>query len=222
MAATLGTTNPLRYRGYVYDTEYELYYLQSRYYDPEIGRFLNADAFASTGQGFVGNNMFAYCGNNPVLYLDSNGKRFILPPMIENGLNLPATGGKPVIINGITYQYAIEIKNGELYEYWFNESGDLVWARHHSDHRTPQKHSNPHDHKGSKDKNGNNTIIKGPLPVDKNFNSPQKSQNNQTVEQVVTGLAASIVAYQLVKWALATFLAPLTGGVSYGVAAVTP
>ena len=58
--------NPLRYRGYVYDTETGLYYLQSRYYDPKIGRFINADAFPSTGQGFIGNNMFAYCGNDPV------------------------------------------------------------------------------------------------------------------------------------------------------------
>lgn len=65
--------NPLRYRGYVYDSESGLYYLQSRYYDPEVGRFLNADAFASTGQGLLGNNMFAYCGNNPVIRIDPNG-----------------------------------------------------------------------------------------------------------------------------------------------------
>ena len=50
LASTLGALNPLRYRGYVYDTETGLYYLQSRYYDPEVGRFINADAFASTGQ----------------------------------------------------------------------------------------------------------------------------------------------------------------------------
>jgi len=43
LATTLGTVNPLRYRGYVYDQETERYYLQSRYYDPEIGRFLNTD-----------------------------------------------------------------------------------------------------------------------------------------------------------------------------------
>ena len=49
MANTLGTLNPLRYRGYVYDTETGLYYLQSRYYDPEICRFINADTYASTG-----------------------------------------------------------------------------------------------------------------------------------------------------------------------------
>ena len=47
--------------------------MQSRYYDPEIGRFLNADAFASTGQGILGNNMFAYCGNNPVSCSDPSG-----------------------------------------------------------------------------------------------------------------------------------------------------
>ena len=73
LASTLGALNPLRYRSYVYDTETGYYYLQSRYYDPEIGRFINADAYASTGQGFIGNNMFAYCLNNPVLYSDPTG-----------------------------------------------------------------------------------------------------------------------------------------------------
>ena len=73
MASTLGAHNPLRYRSYVYDQEYSLYYLQSRYYNPETGRFLNADAFTSTGQGLLGNNMFAYCQNNPVAYIDPNG-----------------------------------------------------------------------------------------------------------------------------------------------------
>ena len=65
--------NPLRYRGYVYDTESGLYYLQSRYYDPKLGRFLNADTFVSTGQGILGNNMFAYCNNNPVMFQDDYG-----------------------------------------------------------------------------------------------------------------------------------------------------
>jgi len=74
---TLGALNPLRYRGYVYDNETGFYYLQSRYYDPTIGRFLNADAFASTGQGLLGNNMFAYCNNNPVMYSDPSGEILI-------------------------------------------------------------------------------------------------------------------------------------------------
>ena len=70
---TIGHLNPIRYRGYYYDSESGLYYLQSRYYDPVIGRFLNADAFTSTGQGIIGNNMFAYCNNNPVIRSDPTG-----------------------------------------------------------------------------------------------------------------------------------------------------
>ena len=69
----LAEVNPLRYRGYVFDSECSLYYLQSRYYDPSIGRFLNADSYASTGQGVLGNNMFAYCNNNPVRRMDPTG-----------------------------------------------------------------------------------------------------------------------------------------------------
>ena len=74
LADTLGQINPLRYRGYVYDQECNLYYLQSRYYDPSTGRFLNADSYPSTGQGILGNNMFAYCGNNPVNRVDYTGQ----------------------------------------------------------------------------------------------------------------------------------------------------
>ena len=62
---------------YVYDTENERYYLQSRYYDPKICRFINADSYTSTGQGLLGNNMFAYCGNNPVGRADFAGHAFV-------------------------------------------------------------------------------------------------------------------------------------------------
>ena len=65
--------NPLRYRGYYYDAELEMYYLQSRYYDPAIGRFINADSFISTDGGVLDSNMFAYCGNNPVMGYDPTG-----------------------------------------------------------------------------------------------------------------------------------------------------
>ena len=65
-SGSMASANPLRYRGYYYDAETGFYYLQSRYYDPATRRFINADSYASTGQGFVGTNMFAYCNNNPV------------------------------------------------------------------------------------------------------------------------------------------------------------
>ena len=66
--------NPLTYRGYVYDWETGLYYLQSRYYNPEWGRFINADVYTTTGQGLTGNNMFTYCNNNPINQIDSTGE----------------------------------------------------------------------------------------------------------------------------------------------------
>ena len=71
------TYNPFRYRGYYYDTETGLYYLQSRYYNPEWGRFLNADGYVSTGTGLLGYNMFAYCNNNPIMYVDPSGEIII-------------------------------------------------------------------------------------------------------------------------------------------------
>ena len=70
---SLADVNPLRYRGYYYDTETGFYYLQSRYYDPIVKRFLNADSYASTGQGFIGHNMFAYCNNCPFAGSDPSG-----------------------------------------------------------------------------------------------------------------------------------------------------
>ena len=73
LATSLIAANPLTYRGYVYDQGTSLYYLQSRYYNPKIGRFLNADTLVSTGQGILGNNMFAYCLNNPVAFSDEQG-----------------------------------------------------------------------------------------------------------------------------------------------------
>jgi len=74
----IGNINPLRYRGYYYDSETGLYYLQSRYYDPAIGRFINADTFATTdADGFLSCNMFAYCENNPISREDSTGEFFL-------------------------------------------------------------------------------------------------------------------------------------------------
>ena len=68
--------NPFTYRGYYYDRDICFYYLQSRYYDPLVGRFINVDGYVSTGQGLIGNNMFAYCNNNPVMYVDPTGGLF--------------------------------------------------------------------------------------------------------------------------------------------------
>ncbi len=73
MASTLGQMNPLRYRGYVYDTETGLYYVQTRYYNPEIGRWINADGQLAN-DSLTGFNLFAYCGNNPIARIDPTGE----------------------------------------------------------------------------------------------------------------------------------------------------
>lgn len=96
MASTLGAHNPLRYRGYVYDTETGLYYLQSRYYSPQVGRFLNADVFVSTGQGLLSNNIFAYCLNNPVMFKDVNGQS--VTAAIAAGLKISADALNAILL----------------------------------------------------------------------------------------------------------------------------
>ena len=70
----IATYNPYRYRGYYYDEETGLYYLQTRYYDPRTGRFLNADSVEyADPETLNGLNLYAYCGNNPVVGYDPAG-----------------------------------------------------------------------------------------------------------------------------------------------------
>ena len=111
MASTLGAANPLRYRGYVYDTETGLYYLSSRYYNPVWGRFINADGYASTGQGFDGNNMFAYCNGNPLRYRDSSGMlpRNTMTMMTDTG------GGKIAFLTMFNYALNPYITDSNIY-----------------------------------------------------------------------------------------------------------
>ncbi len=83
--AGLAERNPLRYRGYIYDSETGLYYVSSRYYDPEIGRFINADnVINGTGESVQGYNLYVYCFNNPVNMSDPSGS---WPKWIENSAN---------------------------------------------------------------------------------------------------------------------------------------
>ena len=93
-ATTIGQQNPIRYRGYYYDAETGFYYLQSRYYDPYVQRFLNADGYVSTGQGISGYNMYAYCGNNPVNCADPSGQlwRIVIGVVLVVGLVVSLPG----------------------------------------------------------------------------------------------------------------------------------
>ena len=76
--------NPFRYRGYYYDAENQLYWLRSRFYDPNTGRFLNADSQLNLKDGFTGTNLFVYCGNNPIMFIDPTGH---MPEWLQGTLN---------------------------------------------------------------------------------------------------------------------------------------
>ena len=90
LITTLGTDQPFRYRGYVYDTETQWYYLQSRYYDPNTCRFISADVLLPTGQGVIGHNSFAYCLNNSVNLSDPDG---YFPGMLNIAVMMADNGG---------------------------------------------------------------------------------------------------------------------------------
>ena len=83
----LARINPILYRSYYYDKETEWYYLNTRYYSPDMCRFINADGIIQTGQGMLDKNMFAYCLNNPVNYKDDNGNA---PSNVQEALEAAA------------------------------------------------------------------------------------------------------------------------------------
>ena len=93
---TVANANPFRYRSYFYDTDTGLYYLKTRYYDPEVGRFINMDAVDYADPEILGGlNLYAYCNNNPVMYVDPTGHEFISLLLIIAGI----VGGG--VVNGL-------------------------------------------------------------------------------------------------------------------------
>lgn len=104
MQEDLAELKPLRYRGYYYDNETGLYYLQSRYYDPTIGRFVNSDIFASTGLGIIGYDAFVYCGNSPISNRDSFGDRYVAATTIQ---------GESASDRSIACRYQNQLRNNE-------------------------------------------------------------------------------------------------------------
>ena len=115
-ASTLGQNNPIRYRGYYYDSETSLYYLNSRYYDSNVGRFLNADVYLTTGQGMLGYNMFAYCCNNPIMNCDPTGEFFISMALlcITAGAIIGAGVGAYA---GTKYAQRVGVDDGDIWKY---------------------------------------------------------------------------------------------------------
>ena len=155
----MANINPFRYRDYYYDTEPGFYYLNSRYYDPETGRFINPDGVIAKGSSPLLYNLFIYCKNNPVMLSDPNGHSPVPASVYFAGMSGYSMGeylrvereynqylaqsenrrpntGEP----GSTYK----APNGDTRTYGPNRRPSLDYD--HDDHGQPNKH--PHDENG--------------------------------------------------------------------------
>ena len=109
---SLGVINPYRYRGYYYDSGIGLYFLQTRYYDPQVGRFLSMDDVEYIDPETIGGvNLYAYCNNNPVMGVDPSGHFVITALLIGLGVGAAVGFGGTMVAD---YVDDGEIFNGSI------------------------------------------------------------------------------------------------------------
>ena len=261
----LSTINPFRYRSYYYDEETNLYYLNSRYYNPEWGRFVNADAIINSNYDTISQNLFVYTSNNFINYSDNDGYGLIsaLKKVVSTVKKIVKTISNKIInvkaknnAKICTYKISstkssakvceVNIKNNsidkssvennipDIYglpydhkvspdgskERWMDGEGNPFKDRHYTNHGNPKNHPIvPHDQYWEKGPNGNWKLNpKEYLPNDDDIPFP----DTETVSKVVIAGGAIYGGYLLVKWGIAIFTAPYTGGGSLIVAGTIP
>ncbi len=122
----IAEANAFRYRGYYFDNESGLYYLNSRYYDPIIGRFISPDSLDYLDPSAVGGlNLYAYCGNNPIMYVDPEGHSFLLAVIM------------PVVLIGtaillMLYAFYLIEKNTHCFSNLLNNLFEFVYNTYNS------------------------------------------------------------------------------------------
>ena len=127
----LAAANPIRYRGYYYDTETGLYYIQRRYYDPEVGRWISPEPNVDVGEfdvgaGLIGYNVYGYCANNPINMIDITGE-FVtsITAYFFGAVIVTACVAMVVVVNTPSFQRSWErMCNGIAGAF----SGALAWA----------------------------------------------------------------------------------------------
>lgn len=119
----IGILNPFRYRSYYYDTSIELYFLKTRYYDPEIGRFMTIDDIRYLDpESINGLNLYAYCLDNPVMYSDPSGTSITLGALILIGAVIG-------LVSGAAFgalDYAVRTENFSWRGFWASVAGGAV------------------------------------------------------------------------------------------------
>ena len=174
----LAQTNPLRYRSYYYDSETGYYHLKSRYYSPEVGRFLNADGYlAELGGNINGYNLFAYCFNNPVNLSDTTGHwpkwikeaaSWVNNNIIQPVKNFFSSSKQNNVVNASSHDANRRPYTGEPGSTYTAPNGDSRTygpdgtPEHdydHDDHGRPDKH--PHDSNGGHNHDWKNGV-RGP------------------------------------------------------------
>ncbi|MBO7169570.1 MAG: hypothetical protein J6W28_00155 [Clostridia bacterium] len=124
-ASVIAELNPFRYRSYYYDTIIGLYYLKSRFYDPETGRFLNADSIEYLDPDTIGGlNLYAYCNNNPVMLSDPSGHSFILTSLAIVGIMTLLGAASGAVVSGV--MYTLENPAGDARGFWASVAGGAV------------------------------------------------------------------------------------------------
>lgn len=217
LAATIGTLNPFRYRGYVYDEETGLYYLRSRYYNPVWKRFVNADRrLGEEGEWILGHDSYTYCFNNPVSLIDPKGE-FVLPIVV---LPSDITNKAIQTIDDIEFDcgfviasnvnvgppdgyYSYKNNRGDLYEIWYDSEGKAKHSRHHSNHGNASKHpKNPHDHDWKDDEKGNRTQSHEALDPDPSYQAPKKKKGTEEESNFsnLGGIASVLLSGMMAFW----------------------
>ena len=110
----IGNINPIRYKGYYYDVETQLFYCNSRYYSPELCRFISPDSIEYLDPESVnGLNLYCYCMNNPIMFADPSGHFVITSTMIWAAIGIGAAIGATI---GLGATVAKDLENGKLFD----------------------------------------------------------------------------------------------------------
>ena len=177
-STSVAAKNPFTYRGYYYDYDLELYYVASRYYDSDTGRWINVDnQIAGVGGEVLGYNMFAYCMNNPVNMSDPSGNwpkwietatNWVNNNIIQPVKNFFSSPKQSNVVNASSHDANRRPYNGEPGSTYTAPNGDSRTygpdgtPEHdydHDDHGRPDKH--PHDPNGGHNHDWENGV-RGP------------------------------------------------------------